>query len=182
MKRLAKHIGILKHLDEFQFKRWLDNHAVEVLAEAGIKEGHMVLDFGCGSGTYTIPAAKLVGIDGRIYALDMDSRALDKMQGKANLEGLENIVRIDASGEEEIPLENGSVDAVLLIDVLKDVNNKESLFNEAHRVLRPSGNLIVFPMHMAVEEVEKLAANKGFKMNERKIQERIIVFGKAPEA
>lgn len=179
---MAKHIGLLGHLGEFGFKRWLDSHASEVLAETGVKEGQMILDFGCGSGTYTIPAAKLVGKDGKVYALDISSKALDRMEERAKQEGLRNIMRIDVIGEERIPLKDRTIDTVLLIDVLKDINDRKSLFKEVYRVLRPSGNLTVFPMHMAVEEVEKLATHTGFKINDRRFQENIIIFRKASES
>ena len=53
MKWLAEHLG------EFRFKRWLDKKPSEVLAEVGVRARQAVLDFGCSSGTYTIPAAKL---------------------------------------------------------------------------------------------------------------------------
>ena len=66
MTWLIKHIGLTKHFGDFRFKRWLDNHASEVLAEIGVKKSQTVLDFGCGSGTYTIPAAKIVGTDGKV--------------------------------------------------------------------------------------------------------------------
>ena len=181
MKRLAKHIGLLGHLGEYGFKRWLDGHVSEVLAEIGVKEGQNILDFGCGSGTYAIPAAKLVGKNGKVYALDVSNKALDRVEERAKQEGLRNIIRIDATDERNIPLKDRIIDVVLLIDVLKDINNKESLFDEVYRVLRPSGNLTVFPMHMAVEEVEKLGTHAGFKMNDKKFQEHIIIFRKVPE-
>ena len=177
MKHLAKHIGLLGHLGEFSFKRWLDGRALEVLAEIGVKEGQTVLDFGCGSGTYTIPAAKLVGKNGQVYALDISNKALDKVEEKSKQEGLSNIIRIDATGEENILLKDNTIDLVLLIDVLKDVNDRESLFKEVYRVLKPNGNLTVFPMHMAAEEVEKLATHTGFKMNDEKFQ-HILIFRK----
>ena len=88
----------MRRLGEVRFKRWLDKNAYEVLAEVGVRAGMAVLDFGCGSGTYTIPAAKLVGEGGRVYALDINKRALDRMEKKARKEGLKNIVRIDSSG------------------------------------------------------------------------------------
>ena len=181
MKHLAKHIGLLGHLGEFSFKRWLDGRALEVLAEIGVKEGQTVLDFGCGSGTYTIPAAKLVGKNGKVYALDVSSKALDKVEERAKQEGLCNIIRIDTTGERNISLQDNTMDIVLLINVLKDINNRESLFNEIHRVLRLGGNLTVFPMHMKLEEVEKLGTHAGFKMNDKKFQEHIIIFRKVWE-
>ncbi|MEM2904723.1 MAG: methyltransferase domain-containing protein [Candidatus Bathyarchaeia archaeon] len=102
MKWMTKHVGLTKVTGELQFKRRLDNHALGVLTDLGVKVGDVVLDFGCGSGTYTIAAAKLVGMTGRVYALDINSRALDTVESKARQEGLKNIVRIDASGEEAI--------------------------------------------------------------------------------
>jgi len=176
VKRLAKHIGLLKHLDEFQFKRCLDGHASEVLVEIGVKEGQAVLDFGCGSGAYTIPAVKLVGKEGKVYALDISSKALARMEVKAKQEGLKNIIRINATGKESIPLKDNTIDMVLLIDVLKDISDRESLFNELYRVLKPDGVLTVYPMHITTEEVEKLATHKNFTFESRQVNERILVF------
>ncbi len=51
-------------------KHELEKHVVGKLAEIGMQKGQMVLDFGCGSGDYTIPAAKVVGKSGTIYAVD----------------------------------------------------------------------------------------------------------------
>ena len=180
MKWLTKHIGLARSLGEFRFKRWLDNHASEVLAEVGVKAGQAVLDFGCGSGTYTIPAAKLVGEAGRVYALDINSRALDRMEEKAKQEGLGNIVRIDSSGEEDIRLEDETIDLMLLIDVLQEIDDREGLFDEAYRILKPGGVVSIYPMHVAEEEVERLATSRGLNLEDRKFQGRILIFRKAP--
>ena len=62
---------LAEHPEEEQFKhQFLDKNPSQVLFEIGIRKGHVVLDHGCGSGTYTIPAAKLVGDEGKVYALD----------------------------------------------------------------------------------------------------------------
>jgi ubiquinone/menaquinone biosynthesis C-methylase UbiE len=146
------------------------------LREIGIRAGHVVLDFGCGSGTYTIPAAKLVGNGGRVYALDINSNFLDRMEERAKQGGLTNIVRIDASGEGEIPLENGVIDVILLIDVLHLIENREALFNEAYRILKRGGLLSVYPMHVAEKEVEELANRRNFTFEARRVQRRFLVF------
>ncbi len=75
-----------------------------------------MLDFGCGSGTYTIPAARIVGAQGRVYALDKDKGALDELMQKAGSAGLKNIERMETSGG-KIELTDESVDVVLLFDV-----------------------------------------------------------------
>lgn len=172
MKWLAKHLG------EFRFKRGLDKNASEVLAELGVRAGQVVLDFGCGSGTYTIPAAKLVGKDGRVYALDISRRALDRMEEKAKQEGLKNIVRINASGEGEIHIEDETIDLMLLIDVLHKIDDREALFDEVLRILKPNGTVIVYPMHLSIKEVEILAISKGLDLEDRKFQEHILIFKK----
>ena len=73
----------------------LELQAFEVLERAGINRGQIVLDFGCGSGMYTIPATKIVGEQGRVYALDKDKKALDELMQKGEPTGLRNIERMD---------------------------------------------------------------------------------------
>ena len=165
-------------LREIQFKRWLDRNAIKVLSELGIGRGHVILDFGCGSGTYTIPAAKLVREEGKVYALDIDKRALDRMERKARDEGLENIVRIEISRDESIPLQDETVDFMLLIDVLHEIDDKEALFEEARRVLKPNGTLIVYPMHLPKEEVKRLMVTKGFSLKSERFKGRILLLKK----
>ncbi len=100
--------------------------------------------------------------------MDVSDKALDKVEERAKKEGPSNIIRIDTTGDQKIPLKDRNIDLVLLIDVLKDINGKKSLFDEIYRVLRPSGGFTVFLMHMQIEDVEKLANCAGFKMDARK--------------
>ena len=165
-------------LGEFRFKHWLDKNADEVLVEVGVRTGLVVLDFGCGSGRYVIPAAKLVGDKGRAYALDISMRALDRVEKKAKEEGLENVVRIHASVDEGIQLEDEIIDLMLMIDVLQEINKKEDLLAEAFRILKPDGVLIIYPMHITEKEVERLATSNSFYLKDRKFQGRILIFGK----
>ena len=177
---------------KFDIKQWLAEHPAEehfkhqildknpskVLCDLGIRAGHVVLDFGCGSGTYTIPAAKLVGNSGKVYALDINSSFLDRMEERAKQEGLTNIVRIDASGEESLPLETGVID-VILIDVLHIIEKRDALFDDAYRILKPEGLLIVYPMHVDEQEVEELATHSNLAPEARRLQERFFVFRKS---
>jgi ubiquinone/menaquinone biosynthesis C-methylase UbiE len=168
----------VKQIDELRFKRWLDNNANKILEDVGVKSGQTVLDFGCGSGTYTIPAAKIVGESGLVYALDISNMALDKMEKRADREGLKNIVRIDALSEMDIRLEDASIDHVLLIDVLQEIDTRAALFDKIYRVLKPSGVVTIYPMHIAVEEVTKLVLKRPFALKEKKFEDRILVFNK----
>lgn len=88
---------------------WFDGKGEEVLRKIGVRKGQTVLDFGCGRGNYAIPAARIVGEEGRVYALDKDQRALDELMQRVERERLRNVTRIDTSGEVEIHLEDGSI-------------------------------------------------------------------------
>jgi ubiquinone/menaquinone biosynthesis C-methylase UbiE len=134
----------------------LDKHAEYVLRRIGLRKGKTVLDFGCGLGIYTIPAARMVGTEGVIYAFDSNAKALDELMRKARSAGLENITRIDASGKLEIEFVRKSIDIVLLFDVLHSyyfpqVDDRRKLLNEIYRILKPNGLLSVYPKHMEAE-------------------------------
>jgi ubiquinone/menaquinone biosynthesis C-methylase UbiE len=139
----------------------LEAHPFEVLEKAGIKRGKTILDFGCGSGTYTIPAAKIVGEKGIVYALDKDKKVLDELMQKAESVGLRNIKRIDASGKLKIPLEDESVDIVLLYDVFhsyyfSQVADRKKLLEDVYRVSKPDAFISVWPKHMESEAKEEI--------------------------
>ncbi|GAI58777.1 unnamed protein product, partial [marine sediment metagenome] len=147
-----------------------------MLSEVGIGEGQSVLDFGCGSGTYSIPAAELVGRNGRIYSLDVSRGALEKLSIKAEKEELDNIVTLLSSGNVDIPIENETLNHVLLIDVLQEISDKEPLLEEIHRILKPEGLMTVYPMHIDSNEVIRVASNVKLRLKGRKFQDRILVF------
>jgi ubiquinone/menaquinone biosynthesis C-methylase UbiE len=168
----------LRHLGQFRFKLSLDRNASKMLSEVGIGAGHSVLDFGCGSGTYSIPAARLVGENGRIYSLDVSRGALDKLSRKAEKEGLDNIVTVLSSGNVEIPIDDETQNHVLLIDVLQEISDKEPLFKEIYRILKPDGLMTIYPMHVESNEVIRLASNVKLRLKGRIFQEQILVFEK----
>jgi precorrin-6B methylase 2 len=134
----------------------------ELLSELGLKTGQTVLDFGCGSGTYAIPAAEIVGQEGRVYVLDKDHGALDELVENSRRAGLQNIERIDSAGKVRIGLERGSIDVVLLFDVFHSYyfpkhSQRGRLLAEIHRILKRDGILLVYPKHMEVEARHEIA-------------------------
>jgi len=139
----------------------LEAHAFEILQKAGIKIGKTLLDFGCGSGTYTIPAAKIAGKEGKVYALDKDKKVLDELMQKAESAGLKNIKRIDTPGDLKIPLDDASVDIVLLYDVFhsyyfSQVADRRNLLEEVYRVSKRDAIISVWPKHMESEAKEEI--------------------------
>jgi len=127
-----------------------------------MEEGQIVLDFGCGSGTYTIPAAKIVKDKGKVYALDKDSDVLNELMHRAESAGLKNIKRIDTTGERKVNLADNSVDVVLLFDVLHhyyfpQADDRRKVLDEVHRISKAKALILVYPKHMeskAKNEIE----------------------------
>lgn len=134
--------------------RWLKAEGEAFFRDLGIKDDQYILDFGCGAGHYTIPAAKAVGQGGVVYALDKDRSELSQLAKEAQSEGIDNIVPLKTSGEMAISLDEVSVDVVLLFDVLHymTADDRELLYAEVHRVLRNDGQLLVYPKHVKSDQ------------------------------
>jgi ubiquinone/menaquinone biosynthesis C-methylase UbiE len=135
-------------------EKWLEGNGEVFLKDIGIRKGQLILDFGCGVGHYTIPAAKAVGKVGKVYALDKDRGALDKLMQMAESEGLRNIFIIRTSGDLKIDLKDESIDRVLLYDVLHymQLQERKEIYNEVYRILKIDGLLLVYPKHHMWDE------------------------------
>lgn len=111
----------------------------------GLREGARVADFGAGSGAYTLEMAKRVGHTGIIYAVEVQKELLDRLANEAKQKRVTNIKYlwgdVDKLGGSK--LQDGSVDAVLLANILFQSEQKYSIFLEAKRVLKAEGKLIV---------------------------------------
>lgn len=137
---------------EMELREWLAEHASEVLKHIGVREAQTVLDYGCGSGTFTIPSAMIVGTRGKVYAFEMHSRLLERVREKAREAGLSNIMTvISDSSKPHIVLPDKCVDIILVYDVMHEIDDQQGLLQELHRVLKGNGILSVFPMHMGTE-------------------------------
>ena len=100
-----------------------------------------VLEFGCGYGTFTIPAA--LTVRGKVYAIDIEPEMLAISKAKANAAGLHNIELMQRDFVAEgCGLTDNTVDYVMLFNILH-AEERMALLREAWRVLRPSGILAI---------------------------------------
>ncbi len=106
-----------------------------------IQEGQTFLDYGCGTGSFTIPAAKIVSPEGKVYALDYFSRQLEIVEEKSKKEGLTNIETILSDSKTGLPDE--CVDVIWMCDVLHEIKERRAVVEELHRVLRNNGVLVI---------------------------------------
>ncbi len=119
-------------------------NAVKTLKGAGIQSGQEVLEVGCGTGFFTIPAAGLVGDEGCMYAMDLHPLAIEQVARKIRDAGLTNVrlIRADATRP---GLADDSIDLVLLFGVIPSPTLPlDQLLPEMYRLLKPKGAMAVW--------------------------------------
>lgn len=117
-----------------------------------IKETDHILDFGAGTGYFTIPAAKTV--KGNVYALDIDAEMLKIITEKALQENLQNVIAVqaDASG---ISLPAESIDIVIASLVLHEIKPLDQTLAQMKNVLKDDGYLICIELEPKKESLHK---------------------------
>jgi ubiquinone/menaquinone biosynthesis C-methylase UbiE len=160
-------LGRLVEMDNPFFR----NHRAEaILALAALRPGLCVLDCGCGPGRLTLPAARAVGPDGRVLALDMQEAMLERVRTRAAREGLANVVTV--RGQAGLPglgadIAPGTADRALLSAVLGEVPDRQALLAGLCQALTAGGLLVVAevmadPHFVSRGEVRRLAERAGF--------------------
>lgn len=108
------------------------------LRAAGLKSGQNVLEVGCGPGFFTIPASKILGPDGKIYAVDVNPLAIKRIQKKMKCASVNNIVPMCKNAARTgLPAE--TIDVVFLFGLPRIAGGSANLYREIHRLLKPGG-------------------------------------------
>ncbi|OPX19948.1 MAG: hypothetical protein BZ151_06400 [Desulfobacca sp. 4484_104] len=113
----------------------------ELLAWAGITANQSLLDFGCGTGFFTVPAARLLGPGGKVLATDIHPEMLAAVRAAVTTQGLDN-VEIFPTPEDDLLL-SAPVDWVLLAFVLHEVSQPAQLLALAHKLTAQTGRILV---------------------------------------
>jgi ubiquinone/menaquinone biosynthesis C-methylase UbiE len=141
--------------------------AATILQHLDLQPGMVIVDVGCGPGRLSIPAARKVGLTGKVVAMDVQAGMLQKCQEKARAENLTNIEFFHA-GIGDKKLEHDKFDRVLLVTVLGEIPNREAALQEIFDALKPGGILSVTetifdPHFQRCNTVLRLATMAGFR-------------------
>ncbi|MBU0705026.1 MAG: methyltransferase domain-containing protein [Chloroflexi bacterium] len=116
--------------------------APHILDWVGIQPGEHVLELGPGPGVFTVEAARRVGPEGRLVAVDIQPEMLEMVEKRVRESGLTN-VELHVADACALPLDDGSLDRAFLVTVLPEVPDQARALAELHRVLRPGGGLSI---------------------------------------
>jgi SAM-dependent methyltransferase len=122
--------------------RWYWQMPLRVMNEIGIAEGKIVADVGAGDGYFTFQLADRVGQEGKVYASDIDDRALQVIRDRCKKEDIKNISVIQGKGDDPL-LPEGALDLVLMVNVIHLVEDKDTFLNSIKRSLKPEGVLVI---------------------------------------
>ena len=140
-----------------EVRRWYAGEGERLLRKVGLRPGDIVLDFGCGGGCYTIPAAGVVGAGGTVYALDRNTRLLNDLMEEASYRGLRNIIPVRDLGALNRILEGRLLNGVLLYDVIHGwyftSQERKRLLSSVAALVAGGGLVSIFPSHMSPTEI-----------------------------
>jgi ubiquinone/menaquinone biosynthesis C-methylase UbiE len=132
-----------KFLDS-DFRRKLQPPS-RIIRDSGIRAGITVLEAGCGSGAFTVDAARVIGSEGKLYALDIAADMLAQLRRKLANPANRDIQNIDMLNNSayDIKLADGTADVVFMVTVFQEIPDKQRALAEFRRVLKPGGILAI---------------------------------------
>ena len=116
-------------------RRWDVRHALD---RAGLATGETVLELGPGPGAFTVDAARRVGPEGRVIAVDLQPEMIAQVNTRVRAAGVTN-VQTHVANAYELPIEDNTVDRAFLITVLPEIPDPARALREICRVLKPGG-------------------------------------------
>lgn len=113
-----------------------------IVEALGVRPGDTVVDLGCGPGHFALAIARAVGHAGKVYGCDIQPAMLERLRQRAEQEHLSNVEAV-LSAESSVPLPSAIAAAVLLANVLHEVEDPQAFLGEVQRLLRPEGSVLV---------------------------------------
>ena len=158
---------------------WITRERLRGILEPS--SGERVLEIGPGTGYYTLDLAEWVGHEGAVEIFDLQQQMLDHTIRRARERGLWNVNPTQGDAQ-ELPYEDDSFDAAVLVTVLGEIPDQQAALREIARVLRPGGRLIVGelfgdPHMVTLASLERRASAAGLRVA-RRVGSRLAYFAR----
>jgi ubiquinone/menaquinone biosynthesis C-methylase UbiE len=137
----------------------------------GIEPGMTVLEVGPGNGRYTVETARVVGPSGKVIAVDIEPKMIERVSRRAQEEGVTNLEAKTASVY-DLPFPDATFDAVSMIAVISEIPDPQRALGEFYRVLKPAGilafsELITDPDYPLARTLIQRASAARFRLSRR---------------
>lgn len=136
-----------------------------------VEEGMSVLDVGCGMGFFSLPMAKLVGEKGRVVCIDLQEKMIKGLVARARKAGLADRIDARVCSQNSLGLNDlaGKIDFALVFALVHEVPDKDNLFSEIRRTIKPAGKLLLAEPkgHVSKPDFERtvsVAQSRGFEV------------------
>lgn len=138
--RVFKHTHAHK-LEDPERLKWLPPS--EVLSRLHLVPGARVADVGAGTGYFSIPVAKAVGNEGKVFAVDMQQEMLDRLRQKLEQPDAPGNISLHLGGASQLPLPDDSVNLALYANIWHELDHHDAALREAIRVATAKGKIAV---------------------------------------
>jgi ubiquinone/menaquinone biosynthesis C-methylase UbiE len=149
--------------------RRLMHDPVKLLAPY-VQNGMTAADIGCGMGMFSLAIAKMVGVSGRVYSIDIQQKMLDALRKRAERAGVAERIRFIHADEDSIGVRE-PVDFVLAFWMVHEVRDKKRFFDQVASVLEKAGAFLFVEPKMHVNRLQyedslKVAKSAGLEIRE----------------
>ena len=118
------------------------NKPDQIMEAISLKPGQNIADIGSGGGYFSLRFAKIVGEEGKVYAVDTNSNLLNYVKNSAKAKGLDNIIPTIASND-NLDIPRKSLDFIFMRNVTHHLHNRTKYFKDLQKYLKPEGKIVV---------------------------------------
>lgn len=130
-----------ERLDRYEAQFVWGPRGDRLLAPAAITDGHQVADYGCGPGYLSVELARRVRAAGHVHAFDINADFVDRTRAKVTAEGLADRVTVTHLQGDMLPLDDDTLDRLVIKNVMVYVDDPLASFREFRRVVKPGGKV-----------------------------------------
>lgn len=139
-----------------------------LLGACGIAAGETVVDVGCGTGTFTVEMAHLIGPRGVVHAVDIQRSMLERTANRLARSGLDTQVHYHLCDAKKLPISSETVNMVVMVATLGEMNSPRAAIAEMQRVIKPGGRLVISeerlnPTYVPRRRLRLLLTDTGFQ-------------------